>query len=109
LLFQHYPKTKKYISLFPPEVRAGEEPSEASLAETTKTNADREEVRKWIREQMKSGDLPSEPELELSQHGSGSARVQKWPQGAAPSAPSAGAKQTDDVQDDFFGEDDDSS
>ncbi|KJA28793.1 hypothetical protein HYPSUDRAFT_108359, partial [Hypholoma sublateritium FD-334 SS-4] len=60
----HYPKAKKYISLFPPEVRKGEEPSAASLAEATKTNADRDEVKKWIREQMESGDLPSEPEVE---------------------------------------------
>ncbi|KAF9478109.1 hypothetical protein BDN70DRAFT_880368 [Pholiota conissans] len=104
----HYPKTKKYVSLFPPEVRAGEEQSQASIDETTKTNADREEVRKWIREQMENGDLPSEPELDLSQHAAG-ARAQKWPQGKAPAAPTV-SKMADDAQEDeFFGEDDEES
>lgn len=97
---------KKYISLFPPEVRKGEEPSAASLAETTKTNTERDEVKKWIREQMESGDLPSEPEVELAHH-SGNSRAQKWPGGAAPSTTVVESKPDAAEEDDFFGEDDD--
>ncbi|KAF8963617.1 hypothetical protein BDZ97DRAFT_1819568 [Flammula alnicola] len=107
----HYPKAKKYIAIFPPEVRKGEEQSAASLAEATKTNAQRDEVRKWIREQMEEGDLPAEPELELAiQHGSGKPHAQKWPQGEAPTISTTESKRTDETQDDdFFGEDDDES
>ncbi|KAF8911563.1 hypothetical protein CPB84DRAFT_1671941 [Gymnopilus junonius] len=103
---QHYPKTKKYISLFPPEVRKGEKVSVASQADTERTNKEREELRKWIREQMEQGDLPGEPELELpSTHGK--SRAQKWPQQGTSAPAKAEAKKLDDVQeDDFFGEDD---
>jgi len=108
---QHYPKTKKYISLFPPEVRKGEKPSTASLAEAKKTNADREEVRAWIREQMKHGQLPTEPEHEIlsnSKAKTGKAHSQKWPQvGGSATMIRAVEMETLDVQDDdFFGEDD---
>ena len=105
---QHYPKTKKYISLFPPEVRKGEKPSAASLAEAKKTNADREEVRAWIREQMKQGQLPTEPEHEtLSKAKTGKTQSQKWPQvgGSATLTTRAAEVETVDA-DDFFGEDD---
>ena len=94
---------KKYISLFPPEVRKGEEPSAASLAEATKTNADRDEVKRWVREQMESGDLPSEPEVE--HHGGGS-RAQKWPQSASAHADAEKPVDTDAQEDDFFGDSD---
>ncbi|KAK1230940.1 18S rRNA maturation protein [Marasmius sp. AFHP31] len=56
----HYPKTKKYISLFPPEVRHGQEQPKADPTATT--DAEREEVRQWIQQQMEKGDLPAEPE-----------------------------------------------
>lgn len=58
---QHYPKTKRYISLFPPEVRQGE-PTPAP--ESSETNQQREETLNWVREQMRSGRLPAEPEME---------------------------------------------
>ncbi|KAJ7935379.1 hypothetical protein B0H13DRAFT_1590760 [Mycena leptocephala] len=60
----HYPKTKKYISLFPPELRKGEtqEPS---------VDPGREEVRTWIRSQMESGELSAEPEMHLDSRGGG--------------------------------------
>lgn len=108
---QHYPKTKKYISLFPPEVRKGEKPSAASLAEAKKTNADREKVRAWIREQMKQEQLPTEPEHEIlsnSKAKTAKAQSQKWPQvGSATLMTRAVEMETVDVQDDdFFGEDD---
>ncbi|KIM82392.1 hypothetical protein PILCRDRAFT_461102 [Piloderma croceum F 1598] len=63
----YYPKTKKYISLFPPEAR--QRPSEVqstiSKADTVKTDALRDEVRKWIRDRMDKGELQMEPELHL--------------------------------------------
>ncbi|KAF4620923.1 hypothetical protein D9613_000935 [Agrocybe pediades] len=107
----HYPKTKKYISLFPPEVRHGDEAS-TSKAEAQKTNEEREEVRKWIREQMKEGDLPNEPEQELSsQNGAKKGRAQKWPQSGETStndSKSRTSKPAQVEQDDFFEDDGDS-
>jgi hypothetical protein len=110
---QHYPKTKKYISLFPPEVRKGEKPSAASLAEAKKTNADREKVRAWIREQMKDGQLPTEPEYEILSNSKAKAtktQSQKWPQvgGSATLMTRAVEMETVDVQDDDFFDEDDS-
>ncbi|KAI0669545.1 hypothetical protein C8Q78DRAFT_185091 [Trametes maxima] len=70
----HYPKTKKYISLFPPEVRHGEGTVQGKVGkvrevedaeEKPETHRQREEVRAWIREQMAAGALSSEPEVEL--------------------------------------------
>ncbi|KDR75590.1 hypothetical protein GALMADRAFT_248079 [Galerina marginata CBS 339.88] len=99
----HYPKAKKYISLFPPEVRKGEEASPASNADAKRTSQEREGVRKWIQEQMEHGDLPEEPELELvTQHGSGKARAQKWPQGAAVITKTQPSRSAGVQEDDFF-------
>jgi hypothetical protein len=56
-LCQHYPKTEKYISLFPSEVRLGE--ARQVDAEAAKTDVRRQEIRSWIREKMNSGDLPT--------------------------------------------------
>ncbi len=64
----HYPKTKKYISLFPPEVRQGGKDAEQVAREEkekTETDRQREEVRKWVTEQMEAGALSGEPEVEL--------------------------------------------
>lgn len=64
----HYPKTKKYISLFPPEVRVGEEEatekskSKARAEERSETDRQREEIRRWVREQMDGGGLSGTPE-----------------------------------------------
>ena len=104
---QHYPKTKKYISLFPPEVRKGEKISASSQADTEKTNKDREELREWIREQMEKGNLSAEPERELDAT-PGEPRAQNYSQKRITAPPTAGEKiQTADVEEDeFFGEDD---
>ena len=66
----HYPKTKKYISLFPPEVRqakAGQSAAEAAREAKEKSDTDkqREEIRAWMRKQMDAGELSWEPEVEL--------------------------------------------
>ncbi|KAJ7252432.1 hypothetical protein B0H12DRAFT_1118245 [Mycena haematopus] len=59
----HYPKTKKYSSLFPPELRKGE-------TQELAVDAGREVVRAWVRSQMESGELSAEPELHLDARGS---------------------------------------
>ena len=69
----HYPKTKKYISLFPPEVRKGKEAEVETVDEKGKAETDRqrEEIRTWVREQMEAGTMSLEPEVEVgkSEHG----------------------------------------
>ncbi|KAF7350897.1 hypothetical protein MSAN_01651800 [Mycena sanguinolenta] len=62
----HYPKTKKYISLFPPELRHGE-------TQELAVDAGREEVRAWVRTQMEKGELSAEPELHLDARGNSGA------------------------------------
>ncbi|THV06652.1 hypothetical protein K435DRAFT_815756 [Dendrothele bispora CBS 962.96] len=57
----HYPKTKKYISLFPPEARHKDDSSQAE-ANLDSSNLERDEIKKWIREQMSKGDIPVEAE-----------------------------------------------
>ncbi|KZP18414.1 hypothetical protein FIBSPDRAFT_687358, partial [Athelia psychrophila] len=61
----HYPKAKKYISLFPPEKRQEGSEASSSTADAGKTDAQREEVRTWIRQRMQDGELDAEPELHL--------------------------------------------
>ncbi|KAF5387230.1 hypothetical protein D9757_006811 [Collybiopsis confluens] len=58
----HYPKTKKYISLFPPELRQNSNDDSPSSTEPADTDHQREQVKTWIREQMNSGALAGEPE-----------------------------------------------
>ncbi|KAK7052847.1 18S rRNA maturation protein [Paramarasmius palmivorus] len=58
----HYPKLKKYIALFPPEVRQGSKPSPETSSENATTDAEREEIRRWIREEMEKGTMALEPE-----------------------------------------------
>ncbi|CAK5281930.1 unnamed protein product [Mycena citricolor] len=67
----HYPKTKKYISLFPPELRAGE-------AQDLPLDPGREEVRAWIRSQMKGGQLSIEPELHMDSRSVNDGGAQEW-------------------------------
>jgi len=97
---------KKYISLFPPEARKGEDATPAPEADSPKTKTEREEVRKWIREQMDQGDLPPEPEVDVGSLGK--VRAQKWPMNESGEtesvAPVVGAE-----KDDFFGDDDEES
>lgn len=102
--FKHYPKLKKYISLFPPEVRNGDA---VSQSKAQNTNAEREEIRIWIRDRMENGELPSEPELTLSSH-----RVNEltqpasWPRDeGTKSFEQKGTAESGIEEDEFFGED----
>ncbi|KAG6851930.1 hypothetical protein C0991_004837, partial [Blastosporella zonata] len=62
----HYPKTKKYISLFPPDIREDLASAEAPIS---KINPNSEEVRSWIRGRMESGEISKDPELHLDSRG----------------------------------------
>ncbi|KIY46097.1 hypothetical protein FISHEDRAFT_27192, partial [Fistulina hepatica ATCC 64428] len=105
----HYPRTEKYISLFPPEVReAG--PSNAPHV----SNPAQENILSDIRRQMDDGSLPDEPEMHLEKS------AQKQTSGrhakALPSLTKMSVSETPHLkpktfqsvaQDDFFGEDTD--
>ncbi|PBK88521.1 hypothetical protein ARMGADRAFT_937084 [Armillaria gallica] len=98
----HYPKTKKYISLFPPEIRHPE--TQSNSTDSSETNAQRQQIKDQIRQQMLNGELPLEPELHLSTDTDTltKKRVAK-PSKLTSSVPVADAEQDDD----FFGDDDD--
>ncbi|CAA7260511.1 unnamed protein product [Cyclocybe aegerita] len=119
----HYPKMKKYISLLPPEVRKGRgdeteaaPTSTAPAADAAKTNAEREEVRRWVREQMAEGNLPAEPEVETKSTSSlrgEKAPAQQWTTGKEKmgAAGKMGEQAEEEVgveEDAFFGDDDSS-
>ncbi|KAF4598842.1 18S rRNA maturation protein [Pleurotus pulmonarius] len=98
----HYPKTKKYVSLFPPEVRQGE-----AAVSSSSTEAAREELRSWIRDCMSNGEMPLDPEMSLEEKGT---RKHKQPS-AKPTktnpAPKSKRESTPEEVDPFFGEDGD--
>ncbi|TFK44979.1 hypothetical protein BDQ12DRAFT_673900 [Crucibulum laeve] len=109
----HYPKTKKYISLFPPELRNGETATEESQSDKAKTDTEREEVRNWIRGCMEKGELPPEPEMHLESGIVQSKKVSRsktWESSQLTGNKVLKAtpqEDEDDVgQDDFFGDDD---
>lgn len=59
-LSQHYPKTKKYISLFPPEGA-----KIASGTSSSDTDKQREELRQLVRTAMERGEMDAEPEMTM--------------------------------------------
>ena len=93
---KHYPRSKKYISLFPPEVRQGAEVN----ADGQKTIEEREKVRGWIREQMTNGELPMDPEVNQTQ----AVKTRTYD---APPPSTAEIPPADDEEDAFFGDDSD--
>ncbi|KAJ7099344.1 hypothetical protein B0H15DRAFT_543577 [Mycena belliarum] len=97
----HYPKTKKYISLFPPELRKGETQEPAN-------DAGRDEVRAWVTTQMASGEVSAEPELHLDARGGGGAA--DWGVEEKRKRKDKGEPEPEmdvDPEDAFFGDDDD--
>ncbi|KIJ66068.1 hypothetical protein HYDPIDRAFT_187107 [Hydnomerulius pinastri MD-312] len=103
----HYPKTKKYVSLFPPEVRQSDAPSTPAAA-ISDDNDERSKVRAMIRERMERGELGTEPENDLGKSEHDSAPSRSNMKGTATVPPKKSLKQIDDVAgDDFFGNDDD--
>lgn len=89
----HYPKTKKYVSLFPPEVRSGDNKPLLSVASEEGDNISptsdkqREEIRRWIKDRMERNELSGEPELEINTPGQtpGTSQGPQEPQEASPS------------------------
>ncbi|KAF5375530.1 hypothetical protein D9615_009197 [Tricholomella constricta] len=103
----HYPKTKKYISLFPPEIREETTSSEKSIP---KVNPDSEEVRSWIRKRMETGEISLEPELHLHSRGhdekpSGGADWSGSGSKKVVASASKDAHKPEEPQDAFFGDD----
>jgi hypothetical protein len=68
----HYPKSKPYISLFPPEARNHQDEENAPVS--LPPNPERDAVRAWVREKMEAGELPTEPEKNLDSRGESKAR-----------------------------------
>ncbi|KAF8435159.1 hypothetical protein L210DRAFT_3409515 [Boletus edulis BED1] len=103
----YFPKTKKYVSLFPPEVRMSGSAA-APVAASLDDNEERSRVREMIRQQMARGELSAEPENELGKPGRENKQSVSSRRGADV-APSVKARTyTDDVAtDNFFGDDDD--
>ncbi|KAH8103430.1 hypothetical protein BXZ70DRAFT_925574 [Cristinia sonorae] len=116
---QHYPKTKKYISLFPPEVRGSDvsdhkdkgKSKDDSSEPKADTDAQREALREQIREMMERGELSAEPETETSAERGTSALDHHMDAGMAEAVPkSESAKGPSAVEEDaFFGNDSDES
>lgn len=95
---------KKYISLFPPEVR--NKSSEIVDPPSAQSNEEREGIKKWIREQMEAGSLPGEPEdVERSQTESNHA---DWETGKNKKTTKKDAEDVVAEKDDFFENDEQS-
>ncbi|KAG7449881.1 uncharacterized protein BT62DRAFT_1002193 [Guyanagaster necrorhizus] len=97
----HYPKLKKYISLFPPEIRHPE--TQRNSTNSSETNTQRQQIKDQIRQQMLDAELPLEPELHLSTDTNLPTKKRIAKRGEiTSSAPVANTEQDDD----FFGDDD---
>lgn len=100
---------KKYISLFPPEVRKGEGVSPVSRAEEQKTSVEREQIRDWMMQQMERGELASEPELEvrsrIERKRAGTYKRPTDEKEASPSKLGPSKANRADNEDDFFEDD----
>jgi hypothetical protein len=104
-MLQHYPRTKKYISLFPPERRQID-----SVSTISDDNNQRTTVRALIQDQMRRGEISKQPENELE---GGSRPLMYTPDHSRRSE--EGSRRKDDQTslaahrttegDDFFGED----
>ncbi|KAG9221312.1 hypothetical protein CCMSSC00406_0009423 [Pleurotus cornucopiae] len=100
----HYPKTKKYVSLFPPEVRQGE----AAIPSSASAEAAREELRSWIRDCMSNGEIPPDPEMSLEEKGTPRHKQPSAkPTKTDPAVKSQRREPTPEEVDPFFGEDGD--
>ncbi|KAJ3710604.1 hypothetical protein DFJ43DRAFT_1162102 [Lentinula guzmanii] len=100
----HYPKTKKYVSLFPADVRDDMQPSDLN---SMKTDQERDEIKRWIREQMTAQSLPTEPEaIQRSQYKSNQMQWDKKVK-KEDKVKQKNYEVVDDAKDDFFEEDED--
>ncbi|KAJ3981420.1 hypothetical protein F5890DRAFT_544716 [Lentinula detonsa] len=100
----HYPKTKKYVSLFPADVRDDMQQSDLN---SMKTDQERDEIKRWIREQMTAQSLPTEPEvIQRSQY---KLNQMQWDKKVKKKdkEKEKNYEVVDDAKDDFFEEDED--
>ncbi|KAE9386259.1 hypothetical protein BT96DRAFT_968368 [Gymnopus androsaceus JB14] len=103
----HYPKTKKYISLFPPEVRNKSSSEVTADPSSAESNEEREGIKKWVREQMEAGTLPDEPED--AQRSQNEWKQTEYTKGKkATNEQSADAEGEPEEKDDFFENDEES-
>jgi len=103
----HFPKTTKYVSLFPPEVRRSGS-TVAPVAASSDDNEERSKVREMIRQQMDRGELSNEPENELGELGHENKQlIVSSRRGTDVAPPIKDRTHTNDVAGDgFFGDDD---
>jgi len=115
---QHYPKSQKYISLFPPEVRQGDTSSLPATGEAAKTAQTREEIRSWVRSCMEKGELLMMPDIDQPPELKSKTKQKDWrsvvdvkkpDKTKAKSKVVLEEKEDTIEQDDFFGEDDEDS
>jgi len=100
----HYPRTKKYISLFPPEKR---QPQVDSISTTSDDNDQRLKICGFIRDQMQRGEISKQPENEL-ESGRAAPDHSRRNQGGESSrkvGPTSSVAHPVAEKDDFFGED----
>ncbi|KAL4079323.1 hypothetical protein J3A83DRAFT_1076389 [Scleroderma citrinum] len=106
----HYPKTKKYISLFPPEVRNS---NVLPAAIKIKDDDERSKIRALICSKMQCGELSMEPELDLERPEWERSGVQRKgidvTDGGEGSSKQDPKPIEDASEDEFFGDDDDIS
>jgi hypothetical protein len=113
-LFQNYPKLEKYISLYPPEVRSGEDATPVhSDTGPSVTNEKREKLREWVRGMMRAGEMSNEPETLEYKQAVQKGMAQRWEVSINKNKKAIGAEEEElkarhdmDAPDDFFEEDD---
>ncbi|KAF8317720.1 hypothetical protein DL93DRAFT_528549 [Clavulina sp. PMI_390] len=73
----NFPNTRKYVSLYPAQsaTEGIEDPAAPSTSTSisAETDATREEIRKWVKDSMKTGAMEAEPENNLAKHTAGDA------------------------------------
>ena len=116
-IIQHYPKSQKYISLFPPEVRQGDISSTPATEEAAKTAQTREEIRSWVRSCMEKGELLMVPDIDPPPELKSKTKQKDWrglvnvkkPDKTKAKSKVVLEEEGDAIeQDDFFGDDEDS-
>ena len=116
-IIQHYPKSQKYISLFPPEVRQGDTSSTPATEEAAKTAQTREEIRSWVRSCMEKGELLMVPDIDPPPELKSKTKQKDWrglvnvkkPDKTKAKSKVVLEEEGDAIeQDDFFGDDEDS-
>jgi len=117
-IIQHYPKSQKYISLFPPEVRQGDTSSTPATDKAAKTAQTREEIRSWVRLCMEKGELLMVPDIHQPPELKLKTKQKEWRDVVDVKKPDKTKAKSKFVlegegdaieQDEFFGEDDEDS